>query len=358
MARPHEVAALVSTRERISAALERWTGRPMLLGVAVLNLITGFGVSRVLSPMFGWDSGLYRECARLLAEGRTDFCGFLYSPLMAVAAWPLTWFSPTTSAITMTLVGVAILLVGVVLETRGQAVIDRVLVAIAVMTFAPVVFELLLGQTTLLIAAALYPLIRRPDAFRNGIPFGIALALAPKPLLFPILIWAIVWRRRGLTATFLTTLLLTGVGVALLGVDQYRDWVAVLTGAGRESVAGDFTLSLHANSSLWPLNPATFVLAGAVVAATLWTIVRDTSRGMVAALLAGLLLAPYSLLYAFSILLLAVKPALAFAPRATRAVAVTANLATAYLPVLTIWSLGCVGSRTAARSPMSARGGL
>jgi hypothetical protein len=76
-----------------------------------------------------------------------------------------------------------------------------------------------------------------------------------------------------------------------------------------------------------------------VAAATLWTIVRDPSRGFVASLLAGLLLAPYSLLYAFSILLLAVKPALVFAPRATRVLALTANLAGAFLHVLTAWSV-------------------
>jgi hypothetical protein len=241
----------------------------------------------------------------------------------------------------MTLIGAGILLIGVMIETRGKAAIDRVLVAVAALTFAPVVYELLLGQTTLLIAAALYPLARRPDGFRNGIPFGIALALAPKPLLFPVLVWMLVWRRHALLTTVLTSLTLTGFGVVVLGSDQYRDWLSILTGAGRETVAGTFVLSLRdmGNFSLWPLNPATFVLACAVAGATLWTIVRDPSRGFVAALLAGLLLAPYSLLYAFSILLLAVKPALAFAPRATRALALTANLVGIFLAVVTAWSV-------------------
>ena len=323
--------------------LERWSGRPTLFAVVVMNVITGLGLGAGIGAAnFGGDSGLYRHCALLLAEGQTAFCGFLYSPLMALVARPLTWLSPTTSAITMTLVGCSIVLIGVLLETRGKAAIDRVLVAIAALTFAPVVYELLLGQTTLLIAAALYPLARRPDGFRNGIPFGIALALAPKPLLFPILVWMLVWRRRGLAGTVLAALVLTGVGVVFVGIDQYRDWILVLGGAGRESVAGTLTLSLHGNFSLWPLNPATFALAGVVAAATLWTIVRDSSRGFVAALLAGLLLAPYSILYAFSILLLAVKPALEFAPHATRALALIANLLGAYLPVPIAWALAAL----------------
>ena len=330
------------SQDRRVAALVRWSGRPTLFAVAVMNVITGLGLGATIAEeVFGADSGLYRRCALLLAEGRTESCGLLYSPLTALVARPLTWVSPTTAMVAMTLIGVAILVAGVMLETRGQATIDRVLVAVAALTFAPVVYELLLGQTTLLIAATLYLVTRRSDGFRNGIPFGIALALAPKPLLFPILVWMLVWRRRALMGTVVATLTLTVVGIALLGLDQYRDWLMVLTGAGRESVAGSFVLSLRdtGNFSFWPLNPATVVLACAVAAATLWAILRDSSRGFVAALLAGLLLAPYSLLYAFSILLLAVKPALAFAPRATRVLALTANLAGAFLAMLTAWGV-------------------
>jgi hypothetical protein len=336
------VTAIVSARDRLSATYLRWSGRPTIFAVAVMNVITGLGLAASIGTAnFGGDSGLYRRCALLLAEGQTDFCGFLYSPLTALVARPLTWVSPTTAIVAMTLIGIAILLTGVTLETRGQALVDRVLVAVAALTFAPVVYELLLGQTTLLIAAALYPVARRTDAFRNGIPFGIVLALAPKPLLLPILVWMLVWRRQALTAALLTALLLTGFGLALLGFEQYRDWLLVLTGAGRESVAGTFVLSLRdtGNFSLWPLNPVTFALACAVAAATLWAIVRDCSRGFVASLFAGLLLAPYSLLYAFSILLLAVKPALAIAPRATRALALVANLVRSSPVALIAWSL-------------------
>jgi uncharacterized membrane protein len=128
----------------------------------------------------------------------------------------------------------------------------------------------------------------------------------------------------------------------VLGLEQYREWILVLTGAGRESVEGSFVLSLRdtGNFSLWPLSPVTFALACAVAAATVWAIVRDCPRGFVASLFAGLLLAPYSLLYAFSILLLAVKPALAFAPGATRALAFIANLVRASPVLLIAWSLG------------------
>jgi len=260
---------------------------------------------------------------------------------MSIAAQPLAWIPQSASAVIMSVIGAAILLVGVAIETRGKALVDRVLVGIAVFTFAPVVYELLLGQTTLLIAATLYPIARRQDGFRNGVLFGVALALAPKPLVVPVLLWMLVWRRQALTATILTAAILTGIGVAVLGFEQYRSWFLVLTGAGRESVSGTFVLSGDAvgNRSLWPLSPVTFVVACAVVVVAGWAILRDASRGFVASLFAGLLLAPYSLLYAFSILLLTVKPGLEFAPRTVTALALTANLARYAPATLIIWSL-------------------
>jgi hypothetical protein len=336
------VTAIGSARDRLSEAAIRWSGRPTLLAIALMNVITGLAMGAgIAGANFGGDSGLYRQCAVLLAEGQTEFCGFLYSPLMALAARPLTWVSATAAIMIMSLVGGAILLTGVALETRGRALVDRVLIGISVFTFAPVVYELLLGQTTLLIAATLYPIARRQDGFQNGILFGVALALAPKPLLLPVLVWMLVWRRRALTATILTASILTAIGIAVLGFEQYRSWLMVLTGAGRESVSGTFVLSGDAvgNRSLWPLSPVTFVVACLVVVVTAWAIVRDSARGFVASLFAGLLLAPYSLLYAFSILLLAVKPGLALAPRTVGALALTANLARYAPAALIIWSL-------------------
>lgn len=329
----------MSFRNGLAARLERWGGRPTLVAVAAMNAITGLAAAAILAPLsFGQDADEFRRCARFVAEGRID-CGFLYPPLAALVALPLTWVSPTMAAVAMTLIGLAILVTGVTLETRGQAPVDRVLVAVAALGFAPVVYELLLGQTTLLIAAALYPVARRADAFRNGIPLGIVLALAPKPLLLPVLVWMMAWRRRALTAALLAALTLTCLGVVLAGPDQYRQWASVLNSAGHESVSGTFSLSLSGNFSLWPLDPAKLGLAAAVGAATLWVIAQEPSRGFVAALFASLLLAPYTGLYAASILLLVVRPALAFAPRATRVLALIANPALGLFLALAAWSL-------------------
>ena len=328
--------ATASLRDGLGAWLERWSGRPPLFAVAAINAITGLAMAAVLGPLcFGDDAGFYRRCAQIAVDAHIA-CGSLYPPLVALVARPLTWVSPTLAAVIMPLIGLATLMTGVRLESRRLAPVDRVLVAIAALGFAPVVHEILLGQVTFLIAAAIYPVVRRADAFRTGIARGMA--LAPKPLLIAVLVWMMVWRRRALTATVVTALVLTFLSFALLGPDQYGKWVSVLMQAGHESVAGTFSLSLAGNYSLWPLDPARLALAAVICVVTLWTIVRDRSRGFVAALLASLLLAPYTGLYAASILLLAVKPALQFAPRATRVLALVANPALALLHALAVWS--------------------
>jgi hypothetical protein len=63
----------------------------------------------------------------------------------------------------------------------------------------------------------------------------------------------------------------------------------------------------------------------AAAALALWAIVADERRGFVASLAVAMLVAPFTLLYQVSILLVAVRPALAVAPRATRVLALVAN---------------------------------
>ncbi len=313
------------------------SGRPVLFTVAAINVVSGLAELLVLAPQIGGrDAELLRRCALPLADVGADCSP--YPPLAEVVLRPLTWMSPIQAALAMTVVSLVFLVLGVWLETRGSATIDRVLVGIAVLSFGPVVHELILGQTTLLIAAALYPLVRRRDAFPAGIPLGIALALAPKPMLLPVLAWALVWRPRGLLAGLATAAGLSSVGVALLGVGRYIDWASVATGLGHVSLTGDFA---QGNFSLFShgITPPMLALGAVVGLVTLWVISRDESRGFVAALFAGLLVAPYSMLYAPSILLLGLRPALAFAPRATRLLALVANPAILFMFGLTAWSL-------------------
>ena len=327
-----------SARDRLAAMLARWGGRPTLLAVAVINVVSFIVIAPYIAPAnYGLDVGTFRQCAVALTQG-VAYCGSPYPPLMGVAALPLSWVSPAAAAVLMPTIGITILAAGILAETRGQARIDRLLIAISVYTFTPVVYELLLGQTTIVIGGAIYLVARRSDAFRNGIAIGIVLAVAPKVLLVPFLLWMLVWRRHALAGALLTAVVLTGVAIVVMGPDPYRTWLSLVTGSGRTSLVGWLSDRDMGNLSLWPLEPVTIATAIFVAAVTVVAILRDESRGFVASLFGGLLLAPYTLLYGYTLVLLAVKPALAYAPRVTRLLALTVNFAHPALPSI-IWTI-------------------
>lgn len=343
------MTAGTSATARIEAGLARYAGRPTLVAIAAMNLITGGVAAWILAPLSaGADVDTYRRGAEGIRDGVYAY-GFLYSPLAGVLAAPLTWVPLEVAAAFMSLLGLGILLAGVRLETRGLAAVDRALIALAAVSFVPVVNELLLGQVTLLIAAAVYP-VRDRDGWARGVPLGIVLALAPKPMLLPLLAWMLVRRRRALGGALATTAAVTLTGVVLMGPDLYRAWVSVLTATGEVTREGNLALT-----SLGP--PA---LVAALIVLTLvavgWGLARDARAGFVAALLGGLLIAPYTLMYVGSILVLAVRPALALAPRATRALALVANPAmlAAFIPWTMAGIAACLAA-TARTRPIESR---
>jgi hypothetical protein len=323
--------------------LARYGGRPTLVAVATMNVVTGLAAAAVLAPLsFGRDADAFRRGAIAIETGHID-PDFLYSPLAALVARPLTWLPVTWAPVVMALIGAAVLVAGILLETHGSRPLDRMLVAVAAFTFAPVVNELLLGQVTLLVAATLYPVVRRRDGLAPGIPFGIALALAPKPFLVPVLLWMLLRRPRALGGALATAMLLTAATVVVLGPEIHRQWLDTLAHAGR--------ITRQGNLSLWTagFQGSALVLAAAVLVASLWATVRSDAAGFVSSLFAGLLLAPYTLLYSASVLLLAVRPGLAISPRATRILALIANpsLFAAFVP----WVVAGLGSCVAAARP-------
>ena len=306
-------------RMTASARLRTLTAdRPYLVALATLNAIFGVITAWILFPLtFGSDAEIYRRGALGIQAGffAEDF---LYPPLTGVLALPLTWASPTAAAVAMSLIGLAIVLSGIWIETTRLVRVERVLVAIAVLGFVPLVYELITGQVTMLMAAAIYPL-RDRDGWRRGIAFGVMLALLPKPLLAPLLVWMLFRRPRALAAAFITVAAVTLFGIAIMGLDIYRAWIDALVGTGQITRPGNIALTaLGAPALVLPLAAATLLLA-------LWAIITDERRGFVAALAASMLAVPFTLMYAVSILLLAVRPALAVAPRATRVLAFIAN---------------------------------
>ena len=329
---------------RFSVALARYGGRPTLVAIAAMNAITGLAAAWILAPLSaGADVEIYRRGAEGIRDGVYAY-GFLYSPLAGALAVPLTWVPLPVAALGMSLLGLGILLVGVRVETRGLPAVDRILIGIAVLGFIPVVYELLLGQVTLLLAAAVYP-IRDRDGVARGIPLGVALALAPKPMLLPLLAWMMLRRRSSLAGAVATALALTLAGIALMGPDLYGAWATALTATGEITRQGNLALTALGSS------PLLLPLVGLTLLAVGWIVLRDERAGFVAALLGGLLVTPFTLLYMASILVLAVRPALAVAPRATRALALVANpvMLAAFIPWTVAGIIACLPAAAAAR---------
>ena len=295
-----------------------------------MNAIIGLVAVITLAPLsFGADADFLRRGAQGLLDG-VPCADFVFTPLCAFVAIPLAQLPAQAAAVVVLAIELAVLLVGIAIETRRLPTPDRLLVAIAIVLAVPVVNELLLGQVTILIAASIYPL-RDRDGIRRGIAFGVALALVPKPLLLPLLVWMVVWRRQALAGALVTAAVLTGLGLLLLGPARYGDWFTALQGAG--------AVSRHGNFSVWTdgVTPLAVGLAIAIVVAFAASL-RDRRLGFVAALPAGVLLAPYSLIYALAILVVAIRPALAVAPRALRVIALTTNLAVITVPFA--WAVG------------------
>ena len=163
--------------------------------------------------------------------------------------------------------------------------------------------------------------MRGRDRPLAGLPLGIALATIPKPLLLPVLVWMALRRPRALAFAIATAAVITAAGLAILGPDRYASWVESLVGAGGVTRLG--------NMSLWVdgLAPLAVILAG--VAGVLFVVAlrRDADAGLAAALVAGVLLAPYSLAYSATIVLAGVPAALRAHRNATIALALTSALA-------------------------------
>ncbi len=305
----------------------RWAiaPRPALVGLAFLTTIVGgFAVVRAAEKIWAADAERNLDAAAALLNGTFGSVpDYLYSPLAATLAIPALSLPTGVAVIVWLAFKVALLAVGVAVATRGIESVERVLLGIAVVGFLPVLYDLELGNVTVLALAAVAAIAWTPDGLAAGIPLGLILATAPKPQLLPVLIWFAVAHRRALVGTLVTAVLATLVGLTLTGPAAYQAWVEALQAPAYLTSGGAII-----NLALWSLPPVV-AIAGAVasIGAFYVALRRGYWPGLLAAICVGLLLAPYTLIYAAG-LLPAAAPAVARAsPRATLGLAITAPVA-------------------------------
>jgi hypothetical protein len=312
--------AAIATRPAPRLAID-----PRILVIAAFNAIFGVAVAALIAPhVWSVDGDRSLRAALALANGTFgQDGGYLYSPLAAALTLPLAAGLRYVVAIGAWLLGrLGILLAGIARETRGLSIPDRVLVVIAAVSFIPTLHDLMLGQVTILIGAAVALVAWSEDGYAAGLPLGLILATVPKPAVIPILVWMAIFRRRALLSTIGSAALLSLFGLILLGGTDYANWFQVLL---HQAKIGPLQAGNLAPGALFPPVVA-WPLMALTGAFTVIAVRRGETPGFIACLCAGLLVAPYTMAYGAVLLLLAVKSLAQVAPIRTFALAITGSL--------------------------------
>jgi hypothetical protein len=319
----------------VARPIERRTADRMapLLAVAALTGIVGIAVAIAIFPnAWAVDADRNLRAATDLLEGRFGLDhGYVYSPLAAALTVPWTLVSRELAIALWLGLRVAFLGFGAAYATRGWRATDRVLAFVAVASFVPTLYDLLLGNVSILLAGAVGLVASRRDAAWTGIALGLALATVPKPQLIPVLLWMLAYRRRALTGALVSAAIATALAALVLGPDAYGAWIGVLRSV-------DYLSSpMYGNLSLFAVLPMPIAIAASVAAviATGVAFTRGPWPGLVAAIALGLLVAPYTLAYAAVLLLVVARPVAEAAPRAAVGLALSGSIAV--IVALPVW---------------------
>lgn len=304
----------------------RWTiaARPALAGLAGLSAIIGaFAAVRAAENVWAADAERNLAAALALANGTFGSVeDYLYSPLAAALTMPALAVPTDVAVIAWLVLKLIVLAAGTAVATRGLQQADRLLAGVAVICFLPILYDLELGNVTVLVLAAVAVAVWMPDRVATGIPLGLILATAPKPQLIPVLLWLALVHRRALAGAVGTAALATLAGLAFAGPAAYAAWLDALRAP--RYLGGDQVINL----ALWSLPPPV-ALVGSVAAIGAFVVAlrRGYWPGLIAAICVGLLMAPYTLIYAAGLLPAAVPAAVRAAPRAVLGLALTAPIA-------------------------------
>ena len=211
--------------------------------------------------------------------------GFLYAPPMAVVGALLTpnvWVAWAAAELAM----------AIALAPRS---VPALLVAV---TWPGVLSDVALGNVTVVLVVAAM-LAMRHDRLAAGVPLGVALAAAPKPMFLMLLLWLLVHRRRTFWGVAAGGASLTLAAALLLGPSLYVQFLEVILRGVDPRFVGNSGLSY-----LWPLGGALAWLASALAAILL---IRRPEAGLMAAAVAGTFAGTYAGIYSTT-LPLAVLP--------------------------------------------------
>jgi hypothetical protein len=281
----------------------------------------------------GWFAGdLERtlRATRVWTEGGQpyDVFGFLYTPVSLVISAPLAALGDDLAAKVWLGIGVTLMVACTLVVTRGVPWWGRLLAVTGVLVFHATVGDYLLANTTMLLVAAMFLVIRGEDV-RSGLFLGILVAAFPKPMLVPFLLWALIWRPRPVLGVIFGGMVATAVGLIVAGPGLHLTFVETLLRGGGITVrfAGNYGLSL--------VSPAlAAAVAGFVFLALLYVLLRrGPTVGLVWAVAGGILVSPYAPMYSGLPFVLALPAVYAIAPGLAVAYALTVVLAEQATPL-------------------------
>ena len=276
------------------------------LGLVVLGLAVQVFVN---SSGFGYDFRAYDGAARRIAGGEALYLPgtveayrdgryeglYLYPPVLAIALIPLTVLSQADATLAWLVIRVGLLVVGCLalpVSWRTRAAV----LGVAGLSF-PVLFDLNLGNVSIVVFALCAAAWRWLDSPIAALAHAALIALR-----FPFGIFALTWlvqlRLRALAWTIAAGLVLIVVGLPVVGVSSYAEYLLILRGLPDIST-GPHNLSFKSMALVAGLPDALAALALPVgyllgLASIIFAARRrDASTALVVTATATLVVAPF-----------------------------------------------------------------
>jgi Glycosyltransferase family 87 len=314
------------------------TPRRRLAWFAVTAFVVVFGVGEFARWVFidpaggpGWwgiDLKLVVDAAARLTAGQPIYADqrFLYPPFAAIVAAPLARLDFMFVSIVYAGLKIAIAAVAVVSIARETSRAQQAAAILMLVLSLPFLHDVMLGNANVLLVGAMVPAMLGRDRARNGVLLGLATAAFAKPLILPVLLWLLVWRRRTLLGTVVTGLAATGLAALVAGPATYLDWIKALLGGTQ------FAAPFAGNHGVSALLPELWVPVAAITTVgLLWVLVRRSEQtGIAWAVTTGILIAPYAGTYSALPIALAAPGLLSAVPTFTLAMVALSTVATGF----------------------------
>jgi Glycosyltransferase family 87 len=287
----------------------RWSA-PLAVGVAGLGLAF-LGLTIVLSAgralNWAYDLNAYYDAALRFVSSGTPYqvetlAGpfrpgpsglYLYSPLPALLAVPLTSLSLGNAAVVWFVLRVALLAVTCAVMPVPRNV--RLLVFGVAAFSRPVIYDLDLGNVSVVVTFLSVIVWRWLDRPAGALALAVSLTVRPTMALVAAW-WVLRLRWRPVAWTVALGVVVVGLTLPFLALQRWFDWGTVLLnvsdvmGIPSNADAGSAVLLVGGRSWLGTLA----LIAGYVIAvvAVLWSLRRDRELSFVVTLMATLLLSP------------------------------------------------------------------